>query len=380
MKSIYLDYAAATPLDKRVLKAMVPFFSKVFHNPSSVYLAARQARQVLEQTRATIAKCLGAKTGEIIFTSGATEANNMAIAGTMRQFPDGEALVSAIEHESVLEPAKQFKHRLIPVDKHGLVDLNKLAKMIKPKTVLISIMYVNNEVGTIQPLAKAAQFVKEVRQQRLKTKNDQPLYFHSDAAQAGNLFDLHVGRLGVDLLTINGGKIYGPKQSGALYVRAGTSLQPLILGGGQAFGLRSRTASLATAVGLAEALKLAQAKKTGELKRLQQLSNLFSNQLKSQLPEATINGHDKKKSPHIISVSLPGQDAERLVMELDKHGIAAAVGSACSASREDPSHVLKAMGLSEPMIRSSLRFSFGRATTEADIKTTVLTLSKILAK
>ncbi|OGL35845.1 hypothetical protein A3F65_02445 [Candidatus Saccharibacteria bacterium RIFCSPHIGHO2_12_FULL_47_16b] len=380
MKSIYLDYAAATPLDKRVLKAMVPFFSKVFHNPSSVYLAARQARQVLEQTRATIAKCLGAKTGEIIFTSGATEANNMAIAGTMRQFPDGEALVSAIEHESVLEPAKQFKHRLIPVDKHGLVDLNKLAKMIKPKTVLISLMYVNNEVGTIQPLAKAAQFVKEVRQQRLKTKNDQPLYFHSDAAQAGNLFDLHVGRLGVDLLTINGGKIYGPKQSGALYVRAGTSLQPLILGGGQEFGLRSGTESLATAVGLAEALKLAQAKKTGELKRLQQLSNLFSNQLKSQLPEATINGHDKKKSPHIISVSLPGQDAERLVMELDKHGIAAAVGSACSASREDPSHVLKAMGLSEPMIRSSLRFSFGRATTEADIKTTVLTLSKILAK
>lgn len=378
MKTIYLDYAAATPIDKHVLAAMEPYFTKVFHNPSSVYLAARQARQMLDQARATVAKCLGVKAGEIIFTSGATEANNLAISGIMRQFPDGEVLASAIEHESVLAPAGQFNHRLILVDKYGLIDLKALAKMINPKTVLISVMYVNNEVGTLQPLAKIAQLLKQIKKERFKKGNNRPLHLHTDAAQAGNLFDLKVSRLGVDLMSLNGGKIYGPKQSGALYNRAGTNLQPQILGGGQEFGLRSGTESLASAVGLAEALKLAQAKKDSQLKSLQGLSDGFINRLKQSFPKAIINGQVKTRSPHIINVGLPGQDAERLVMELDERGIQAAVGSACSASKEDPSHVLRAMGLPESLIRSSLRFSLGRTTTAADLATTVKALVAII--
>lgn len=380
MKSIYLDYAAATPLDPRVLKAMQPYFSQVFHNPSSVYLAAREARKVLDQARGTVASCLGAKSGEVIFTSGATEANNLAITGIMKQFTDGEVLVSAIEHESVLAPAGQFTNHLIPVDKYGIVDLDRLAKMISDKTVLVSVMYVNNEIGSAQPLVKIAQLIEQIKKQRLKAGNQRSLYLHTDAAQAGSLFDLKVSRLGVDLLTINGGKIYGPKQSGALYIKAGTKLSPLLLGGGQEFGLRSGTESLASAVGLAEALKLTQAKKTSELKRLQKLSADFIEQLQQSLPAAVVNGHTKLRSPHIVSVSLPGQDAERLVMELDERGIQAAVGSACSASKEDPSHVLRAIGLNEPLIRASLRFSLGRGTSEADLKNTVATLVKILAQ
>lgn len=358
----------------------MPYFSEFFHNPSSVYLAARQARKTLEQARQTVAKCLGAKAGEIIFNCGATEANNLAISGVMRQFPQAEVLLSSIEHESVLAPAGQFKHRLIPVDKSGIVDLKQLARMINNKTVLISVMYINNEVGTIQPLAKIAQVVKAIKRQRLKNKIDRPLYLHTDAAQAGNLFDLRVARLGVNLMSLNGGKIYGPKQSGALYVKAGAKLRPLILGGGQEFGLRSGTESLAAAVGLAEALKAAQTNKDAELKRLQELSTRFIEELNQKLPDAKVNGHPKARSPHIISLSLPGQDGERLVMELDERGIQAAVGSACSAARQDPSHVLRALGLPEPLIRSSLRFSFGRATTVDDLVTTAKTLATVIAR
>ncbi|MBI2588878.1 cysteine desulfurase [Candidatus Saccharibacteria bacterium] len=366
-KNIYLDYAAATPLDPRVMKAMESYLKEQFYNPSALYLAGRDARLELEKARASIADCLGARPTEIIFTSGATESNNLAIQGVMRQFPEAELLASAIEHKSVLAPARLFRTKQIPVTATGLVRPESLVELISNKTVLVSIGMVNNELGTVQPLRQIASAVKDIRKKRQRNSNKLPLYLHSDAAQAGNFLDLHVSRLGVDLMTINGGKIYGPRSSGLLYVKTGLKLQPLILGGGQEMGLRSGTENLAAAVGLAVALGLAQKQRVPEARRINALRYLFLSELKSKLPEAHLNGPVKNSAPHIVSVTLPGQDNERLVMELDEHGIQAASGSACSAASVVPSHVLKAIGLSDGLAKATLRLSFGRATTQANI-------------
>ncbi len=376
MKSIYLDYAAATPLAPEARKAMEPFFCRQFYNPSATYLAGRAASQSLEKARASIAQNLGARPAEIIFTAGATEANNLAVQGIMGSFPGGEVLVGAIEHESVLEPAKLFKHHLVPVSKQGIVDIAKLEKMISPKTVLVSIMMVNNELSSVQPISEISKILN--RLSKLRGPKGLPLFLHSDAAQAPSYFDLHVSRLGVDLLTINGGKIYGPKQSGGLYVRAGVKLQPLILGGGQENGLRSGTENVAGAVGLAVAFDLAQSRRNAEAKRLAKLRQLFINGLEKNIAGAAVNGSPKHSAPHIASVTFAGVDNERLMMELDERGIAAATGSACNASSDKPSQVLAAIGLSDKEARSSLRFSFGRGTSEDDIKYTLKTLSQLL--
>lgn len=366
--TIYLDYAAATPLDWDVLKAMAPYFADRFHNPSANYLAARGVKQDLGDARGRVAGHLGAKPAEIIFTAGATEANNLAIQGVMKQYPQSEVLVSAIEHESVLAPARLFKHREIPVDDSGLVDPDLVEKMIKNRTVLISVGLVNNELGTVQALAALAHKVAKIRRQRQKSRNSLPLYLHTDAAQAGNYFDLHVSRLGVDLLSLNGGKIYGPKQSGALFVKTSLKLRPLIEGGGQERGLRAGTENVPAIIGLAAALDQAQALRAEESHRISGLRDAFERQLKLKLPRARLNGSAKMRAPHIVSVSLPGSDNERLMMQLDEHGVIAAVGSACSASRDEASHVLSAIGLSDDTARSSLRFSFGRGSKARDIK------------
>jgi cysteine desulfurase len=368
LKSFYLDYAAATPLDSEVAVAMQPYLSQQFYNPSATYLAGRAVRKDLEQARSSIAQNLGAKPVEIIFTAGATEANNLAIAGIMRQFPDGEVLVSAVEHESVLAPAKEFKHRLIPVDKQGIVNLPKLENMIGEQTVLVSVMLVNNELGSIQPIRETSQILNKLSILRKSRGNKLPLYLHTDAAQAANYLDLHVSRLGVDLLSINGGKIYGPKQTGVLFVRAGMRLLPLVLGGGQERNLRSGTENVAGFVGLAKALDKAQSRRKQESKRLAGLRDFLVAGLEKRIPSIVINGSDKHQSPHILHLSLPGQDNERLMMQLDELGVQVAVGSACSASKDEPSHVLKAIGLSDTLARSSLRFSFGHGTTKSDLK------------
>lgn len=375
MKSIYMDYAAATPIDSEVLRAMKPFFSQKFHNPSSVYLPGRAAGRALEDARQLIAKNLGAKMAEVIFTAGATEANNLAIQGVMRAFPEGEVLVSAIEHESVLEPAGLFNHRVIPVDKKGRVDLPKLERMISDKTVLVSVGLVNNEIGTVQPLSEISKLLNKLS--NLRRPKGLPLYLHSDAAQAPNYLDLHVSRLGVDLLSLNGGKIYGPKQSGALYIKAGTQLQPLILGGGQESGLRSGTENVAGAIGLATALQLSAKARETESKRVSDLRLLFINGLEN-IPKTIVNGSPKHYAPHIVSVTFGGVDNERLMMKLDEHGVQVATGSACSASSDQPSHVLSAIGLSDGAARSTLRFSFGRQTTKTNIQQTLNILFKLL--
>ncbi|MDZ7744715.1 MAG: cysteine desulfurase family protein [Candidatus Saccharibacteria bacterium] len=378
-KSIYLDYAAATPLDPSVFKAMQPYYMQKFYNPSAPYLSGKAVRDEIEAARGRIARWLGARPAEITFTASGTEANNLAIHGVMRQFPDANMVVSAVEHEAVMAPAHRYNCREAVVRPSGLVDIQQLAKSIDDKTVLVSIMYANNEIGTIQPLRQVAQVVEEERARRYNQKDGLPIYLHTDACQAGNYLNLHVHGLGVDLLTLNAGKIYGPKQTGLLYARTGIQLVPLIDGGGQENGRRSGTESPANIAGFAAALDLVQGDKQAESKRTLELQSLFFDLLKRKIPQAVINGTKKQRLPNNVHITIPGTDNERIMMELDQRGVMCAVGSACSASKEEPSHVLRAIGLSESQAQASLRFTMGRQTKESDIKKTVDMLSKLVS-
>lgn len=371
---IYLDYAAATPVDERVLAAMQPFFSEDFYNPSASYLAARNARNALENARAGVANIMGAKPAEIIFTAGATEANNLAVHGVMGRFPEANVVVSAIEHESVLAPTGEYDCRIAKVGNDGRIDLADLRSKIDDNTALVSVMYVNNEIGTVEPLKEIAKIIASERAGRKAAGNKLPLYFMTDAAQVANYLDLHVSRLWVDLMSLNGGKIYGPKQSGCLFVKAGVELKPLISGGGQENGLRSGTENVAAAVGFARALEIAQSMRSEEGLRLAELQSYFFNELTKRLSKASVNGSLKYRLPNNLHITLPGQDNERLIFALDAVGIMAAAGSACSASDEASSHVLAAIGLDDAAARASLRLTMGRATTKAQLGTVVTEL------
>jgi len=381
-RPIYLDHAAATPLDPQVLAVMQPFLGDDFYNPSATYQAARDVRKALEKARSDVAHWLGARPSEIIFTAGGTEANNLALFGILRKYPGSHAVSTAIEHDSILEPlsglsAEGWRSTLVSPTDQGLIDPKAIAAAVTDKTVLVSVGYANNEVGTIQPIRQISREVETIRSGRLKRGLKLPLYFHIDACQAGNYLDLHVARLGVDLMTLNGGKIYGPKQSGILYVKAGLQLRPLVAGGGQEHGLRSGTENVAAFVGLAKALNIAQNMRNEEVKRLQTLQILFTQLVKSNLSTGVINGSLKHRLPNNVHLTFPGTDNERLLIQLDEAGIQAAAGSACSASDEEPSHVLKALGLSDADAQASLRFTFGRATTKQDIEKTVELLASL---
>lgn len=366
-KAIYLDYAATTPMDRAVLLAMQPYFVKNFYNPSASYMAAKAVKRDLSEARAAVARHLGARPAEIIFTAGATEANNLAIQGVMKLFPAGEVLISSVEHESVRTPAWLFDCREMPVTKTGLVEPSTVSKMISDKTVLISIGLVNNELGTLQPLKEISVAVAAVREHRKKSGNELPIYLHTDAAQAGCYFGLNSSRLGVDMTSINGGKIYGPKQSGALFVRSNVKISPIIGGGGQEWGMRAGTENVPGIIGLSAALEAAQARRSPEARRVTELRKFFIDELSTATTKLRINGPDKRLAPHIVSVTVPGTDNERLMMELDELGVQCATGSACSASSREPSHVLTAIGLDAGLARSTLRFSFGRYTTKHDV-------------
>ena len=372
---IYLDYAAATPVDPVVLAAMQAYFSQQFYNPSATYSVALDVRQALEAARAAVAHWLGARRSEIIFTAGGSEANNLAIHGVMQQFPKGNIVVSSIEHESVLAAARRYDCREVAVNRDGSVDLDDLAQNIDEQTVLVSVMYANNEIGTIQPIADISRLVADKRKHRTSKL---PLYLHTDACQAANYLDVHVSRLGVDLLTLNGGKIYGPKQSGALYVRGGLQLQPLIDGGGQERGLRNGTENVSGVIGFSQALDIAQTLRHAETKRLRGLQQQFIKLVSNQLPKAIVNGARKQRLPNNIHLTFPEHDNERLLIQLDEAGIMAAAGSACSASDEEPSHVLKAIGLSDAEAQASLRFTLGRQTTETQIAQTIQALHDLI--
>lgn len=379
-KPIYLDYAAATPLDPKVMAAMQPYFTDNFYNPSALYLSAKAVAKDISEARGRIAKHFGARPAEVIFTAGGTEANNLAIHGVMNQHPGANIVVSAVEHEAVLKPAHQYDCKEAPVKPDGQVDVAQLEKLIDDKTVLVSVMYANNEVGTIQPIRQIANTLEELRKRRKNSGNELPLYFHTDACQAAQYLDLHANRLGVDMMTINGGKMYGPKQSGVLYVRAGVKLAPQVLGGGQEFGVRSGTENVPAVIGLATALDEAQKRKDSEVERLQKLQRSFIGLIEENVPGVQVNGSRKHRLPNNVHVTIPGVDNERLIMQLDEAGIQAAAGSACSASDEEPSHVLRAMGMTDKEAQASLRFTLGRSSTEVDLRTTVDTLTRLIVK
>ena len=368
MKQIYLDYAAASPIDERVLAAMRPYFADEFYNPSATYLAAQRARDAVAEARSRVAQVLGSRSSEVIFMPGATAANAAAVEGVLRQYPGKKLLVSAIEHASVLRYVGEFGGREIPVGADGIVDIAALEALIDDETVLVSVMYANNEVGTIQPLKEIGTLIIRVREARRRVGNTLPLYLHSDASQAANHLDLHVSRLGVDLLVLNGAKVYGPKQTAALYVRTGTPLH-----------VHNGTDNVPGIIGLATALEYAQAERHPETARLATLQTLFFELLQQKIPTAVVNGSLKKRLPGNVHITIPGADNERLLMALDEAGIMAAAGSACLASSETPSPVLRAMGKSDAEARASLRFTMGRATTESDIRTTVDTLARLIA-
>lgn len=375
---IYLDHAAATPLDSEVFAAMKPYLTDKYFNPSATYLAGRAVAHDIQRARQDVASIMGVRPSEIIFTAGGTEANNLAIQGVMDLFPDANCIVSAIEHDSVLAPARRYACREAAVMPTGEVSVEDIASKIDESTVLISVMYANNEIGTIQPIADVCKLAALVREERARTGNRLPLYVHTDAAQAGNYLHLLADRLGVDMMTINAGKLYGPKQAGALYVKVGTRLSPQILGGGQERQMRSGTENSANIIGFAKSLQKAQSLRTSESKRLNALRKYFQQLLGRQIPEAILTIRSKHVLPNNVHITIPGQDNERLMMAMDEAGILCAVGSACSASSDEPSHVLKALGLSDDVARSSLRFTMGRSTTEEEIEKTVSTLARLI--
>lgn len=362
MDPIYLDYAAATPMDEYVAEVMQPYFTQQFYNPSALYEGARAAKRSLEDARGEVAKVIGSRPSEVVFTSGGTESTNLAIRGIGEKYPDSDMVISAVEHDAVRAPAKLFSHKECRVDNKGMLDIDDLAIKIGDKTALVSVMYANNEVGSIQPIKEVVELANRIRRARKIDGNKTPLYVHVDACQAPLYLDINVARLGVDMMTLNGGKIYGPKQSGILYVRAGVVLSPQILGGGQESGLRSGTENLASSVGFAAALVLAQETRPENVDYAHALSGFFMNSLEDRFG-ATVNGHRRKRLPNNIHVTFTGADNERMLFSLDQQDVWAASGSACSASKDEVSHVLSAMGVSEQDARSSLRFTVGRDTT-----------------
>lgn len=380
MKPIYLDYAAATPLAKEVRAAMAAHETDFF-NPSAIYLKAQEAADAIEAARRTAGVCLGAKPAEIIFTAGATEADNLAIGGVLQAHPRSRVAVAATEHKAVLNSASGFsggKADIIPVDRRGLVRPTALKAAIKPSTVLVSIALADSELGAVQPLRRLLPVIEAERARRARAGDERPLYLHSDAAQAANYLDLHVNRLGADLLSLGGGKIYGPKSAGLLYVRRKVRIDPVLYGGGQERNLRSGTQNLAAIAGLAAALQLAQDDRAAEARRIRKLKDRLKQGL-AGVRGLQFNGDDSQQLPNIINLSLPGADGERLVMKLDQAGIMAATGAACSLLSDQPSHVLQAIGLSDEHIGGSLRFSLGRPTTEAEIDRATRIIRRVMS-
>ncbi len=379
-QTIYLDYAASTPVDDDVLKSMLPYFQDKFYNPSANYLLAKNVNNDLKQARNQVASVLGARFQEIIFTAGGSEANNLAIHGIMKRFPDKHIISSYLEHDSVLSPIKEYDYSFAKVKSDGLIDLSSVESLIQDNTVLITLMIANNEIGTIQPIKQLMQIVERIRFFRLNNKNYLPLYVMADGCQATNYIDLHVSRLKVDMLTLNGSKIYGPKQSGILYLKHGVQIQPIINGGGQEFNLRSGTENMAGSVGFTTALLKAQSIKKDEVIRLRKLQDNFIKLVNQKLTGTFINGSLKHRLPNNVHLTFPGFDNERLLIELDNRGIMASAGSACSAASMKPSHVLSAIGMPDDLIRSSLRFTFGRSTTLLMLEQTIKELIDITKK
>jgi len=432
MKKIYLDYAATSPVDQRVVETIEPYFSDSFGNPGSIHLFGQEALAAVDRSRETMAGLLGLSREEsfreIIFTGSATEANNLALRGAVKAFYRSNRderllppriIVSAIEHESVLETGRDLEEEgvelvIVPVDKSGRVRLEEIKKSLNERAILVSVMLSNNEIGRVEPIKKIAEIIEEYKRREKGSKgqvssikrqaskagreeNPYPL-LHTDAVQAFQYLDCYPEKMGVDLMTISGHKIYGLKGAGALYRRRGSNLKremdiilPILTGGGQEFGLRSGTENVPLIVGLAKAAELAVQTRVKERKRLYALRSLFWQKLKKALPKIKLNaeteagvksvGLDQPKFlPNILNIRFPGELAGEMIVKFDLAGLAVSSGSACSARLFKPSHVLKAIGLGDKSARESLRFSLGRQTSLSDIREAAERIAKIIRR
>jgi cysteine desulfurase len=361
---VYLDHAAATPLDPRVFEAMRPYVSDAFFNPSSPYAPAVAVRRDYEAARARIARVLGMKPDEITFTSGATESINLAFHSVLHG--GGTALIPSIEHHAVLAAANLYDHHVIVPTALGEVTPEAVAAMIGDDTRLISVALANNELGTIQPLREIAAVIKSVREKRRENNNPTPLYLHTDASQGAGLLELSPAKLGVDLMTLNAGKMYGPKGVGLLWADSHVELKPLLVGGGQERGLRSGTENVSGVIGFSEALERAEKGRKENVRSVGALRNALENQLREAFRDVVITKAPAQLA-NFLQVAWPGLDAERIVFMLENSGILVATGSACAANSNTRSHVLTAIGMAPTLADGSLRLTLGKLNDQAGI-------------
>jgi len=376
MRRIYLDHAATTPIHPEVMKAMLPFFTDAFGNPSSIHFYGQEARGAIEEARTRVAEFIGARSEEIVFTSGGTEADNYALKGVAyaNEHKGNHIITTPIEHHAVLEVCKFLEKRgcqttCLPVDEYGLVDPDDVRKAITDKTILVSVMHASNEVGTIEPVEEIGRIAREAG-----------IYFHSDSVQTVGHIPVNVDKLKVDLLSISAHKLFGPKGVGALYVRKGTKLVPLMHGGEQEKRRRAGTENVPGIVGLGKAAELAGQEMDREAERLTYLRDKLIEGLGERLDQTRLNGHPTKRLPNNVNVSIDFVEGESMLLNLDLEGICASTGSACTSSSLEPSHVLLALGLPPEQAHGSLRFTLGRENTEADVERVLEVLPGIVAK
>ena len=371
---IYLDNAASTQIHEDVLEAMLPYLKEQYGNPSSIHRYGRLANKAIEKARKQIAMLINADSSEILLTSGGTESNNTALYGIAKKKPRSQIITSSIEHDAILEPCKKlakdgFDVIYLPVDNHGVVDLSVLKNSLSDNTCLVSIMFGNNEIGTIEPIAQIAQLC-----------NEQNIPFHTDAVQAVGKIPIDVKKLGVDLLSISSHKINGPKGIGALYIRKGIDIIPIILGGGQEHGLRSGTENVANIVGFGKACELAKLHLSENISHMKKLRDDLVAKILREIPSVILNGHTENRLPNNAHFTFLGVAGEDLIIKLDEYGIAASTGSACSVHTQKASHVLQAMGFSHEQITGSLRLTLGLFNNQQQIDETVNSLKKVTAE
>ncbi|AJW71588.1 cysteine desulfurase family protein [Nitrosopumilus adriaticus] len=369
---IYLDNAASTKIHEDVLETMLPYLKEQYGNPSSIHRYGRLSHKAIEKARKQIASLINAEPSEILITSGGTESNNTALRGIAMKNPSSRIITSSIEHDAILEPCKKLSQNgfdidYLPVDSFGMVDILELKNHISEKTRLVSIMFGNNEVGTIQQISEIA-----------KICNEKNILFHTDAVQAVGKIPIDVKELGVDLLSISSHKLYGPKGVGALFIKNGISIDPVILGGGQENGLRSGTENVANIVGFGKACEIAKTHLDENLSNMKKLRDYMIKRVLDEIPQVTLNGHSESRLPNNIHFTFLGVNGEDLIIKLDEFGIAASTGSACSVNTQKASHVLEAMGFSLEQITGSLRLTIGIFNNEDEINETVEVLKRVV--
>lgn len=374
MKRVYLDYAATTPVDQRVVKAMKPYFNKKFGNASSLHETGKQAREDMTQARKKIANFINALPEEIIFTSGGTEADNLALKGIFYSLDSSKKhiITSKIEHHAVLNPCQFLEKQgaeitYLSVDQEGIINLSELKNSIKEETILVSLIYANNEIGTIEPIKEIVQIIREERRKRKEKGITNPIYFHTDAVQAFGHLPIDIKDLGVDMLSASAHKIYGPKGVGLLYLKKGINIESLIHGGEHEQGRRASTENIPGIIGFAKAVEIAEQEMEEEKKRLIELRDYLISKILKGIKGSFLNGHSSKRLPNNINISFKGVEGEGMLINLDNFGIDCSTGSACSSATLEPSHVLMAIGKGPELSHSSLRFSLGRWTKKRDL-------------